>query len=75
MGISHYTVYTFLCVKDIYFGLYNNSGAEQTSRNVHSQRLRSSSRPNERELRDPATAQNTDYTPPSSRLKSGFPKK
>jgi hypothetical protein len=41
----------------------------------HSYRMRSSSRPTDRDLRDPATAQNTDYTPPTTRFKSGFSKK
>jgi len=50
-----------------------NEGGEQLMRNSHPQRLRSSSRPGERDLRDPATAQNTDYTPPISRPNSRFP--
>ena len=44
--------------------LYTDSG----------QRVRTS-RPTDRELRDPATAQNTDFVPSSSRHKSSYSKK
>lgn len=54
---------------------YGGGGAEGGGKPSHSYRMRSTSRPTDRDLRDPATAQNTDYTPPTTRFKSGFSKK
>ena len=49
----------------------SSTGLDYTSKGVsHSYRVRSSSRPVDRDLRDPATAQNTEYTPPTTRFKS-----